>query len=58
MINILFLLEAIDFEPPEEDEEELHCYLNRELNGVECNLERRIPKYWRNMVIYLKSILP
>jgi len=57
MINIRVLLDAIDFEPNDEDAEYLHKYLNYELNGIEYEDRFRIPKYFRNLLIYVKTIL-
>ena len=57
MINILVLLEAIDFQPCDDDENDLHKYLNYELNGIGEEPIKRIPKYFRNLLRNLKSIL-
>jgi len=57
MLNILILLEAIDFQPCEDDENDLHKYLNYELNGIEYDYKKRIPKYFKNLLINIKSIL-
>jgi hypothetical protein len=57
MINIEILLNSIDFEPNDDDEINLYKYLNRELNGIEYEDRFRIPKHFRNLLIYLKSIL-
>jgi hypothetical protein len=57
MININSILDAIDFEPNDDDAEYLHKYLNYELNGIEYEDSFRIPKYFRMMLIHLKSIL-
>jgi hypothetical protein len=57
MINILVLLEAIDFQPCEDDENKLHKYLNYELNGIEYEDSFRIPKHFRNLLRNIKSIL-
>jgi hypothetical protein len=56
MINILVLLEAIDFQPNDDDENDLHKYLNYELNGIEYKYKRP-PKYFKNLLVFLKSIL-
>ena len=56
MINIHFLLQAIDFIPNDEDESDLHKYLNYELNGVECEYENKLPKYFKNLLKYVRSI--
>lgn len=57
MINILFLLEAIDFQPNEDDENDLCKYLNYELNGIEYDDNFKIKKYFRNLLKYLKTII-
>jgi hypothetical protein len=57
MINIRVLLDAIDFEPNDEDAEHLHKYLNYELNGIEYDDNFKIKKYFRNLLIYVKTIL-
>lgn len=57
MINIQLLMQAIDFEPNSDDENNLHKYLNREINGIEYEDSFRIPKYFRWLLIQIKSIL-
>jgi hypothetical protein len=57
MINILTLLEMVDFQPCEDDEYNLHNYLNYELNGIEYEDKFRVPKYFKNLCKYIKSIL-
>ena len=57
MINILTLLEMIDFQPCDEDENNLFKYLNYELNGIDYEDNFRIKKYFKNLLITLKSIL-
>ena len=57
MINIHAVLEMIDFEPNDEDRCDLIRYLNYELNGIEEEYENKIPKYFKNMVIYIKKLL-
>ena len=56
MINVHVILEMIDFEPNDEDAEELEKYLNYELNGIESEYGR-IPKYFRNLLKRVKEIL-
>jgi hypothetical protein len=51
------LLEMIDFEPNDEDRCDLIRYLNYELNGIEEEYENKIPKYFKNMVRYIKELL-
>jgi len=60
MINIITLLEAIDFQPNDNDEYELHKYLNEQLNGTECEHSDppfRIPKYFKNLLKQLQKML-
>jgi len=57
MINILILLEAVDFQPNDDDEEDLHKYLNREINGIEYDDNFKIKKYFRNLLKQLKSLI-
>lgn len=57
MINIGALLNTIDFEPNDEDADDLHKYLNYELNGIDYEDSFRIPKHFRNLLIYLKSLI-
>ena len=54
MINIHSLLEEIDFQPCDEDECDLIKYLNYELNGIESVYEKRIPKYFKNLLRQIK----
>jgi hypothetical protein len=56
MINILTLLEMVDFQPNDDDEYDLHNYLNYELNGI-GEYNKRVPKYFKNLCNYIKSIL-
>jgi hypothetical protein len=58
MINILVLLEMIDFQPEDRDEGDLHKYLNYELNGIECEYENKIPKFFKNLLKQVKELLP
>jgi len=57
MINILILLEAVDFQPNDDDEQDLHKYLNREINGIEYDDNFKIKKYFRNLLKQLKSLI-
>ena len=60
IIDILALLDLLDIQPNDNDEYELHKYLNQELNGIECEHDDtpfRIPKHFRNLLIFIKSIL-
>lgn len=57
MINILILLEAIDFEPCDEDADDLHKYLNKELNGIDGEMDNRPKKYFKNLLKYIKTII-
>jgi len=56
MINILTLLEMVDFQPNEDDEHDLINYLNYELNGIEYDYKRP-KKYFKNLLIFLKSLI-
>lgn len=56
MINILTLLDMVDFQPCDDDEQDLINYLNYELNGIEYEYKRP-KKYFKNLLIYLKTFI-
>jgi len=57
MININALLEMIDFEVCDDDANDLHKYLNYEINGIEYEDSFKIKKYFKNMLKHLKSLI-
>ena len=57
MINIISLLEMIDFEVCDDDASDLYKYLNYEINGIESVYDNKIPKYFKNMLKHLKSLI-